>query len=86
MKKLLTPTTEQKSARNSENLSWFIYEADYFQYSEGLMTKSVGQAKQSAMELNLKRSEYTETYQVRSELMKEKFKTILNRMPAQFED
>ena len=50
------------------------------------MTKSVGQAKQSAMEVNLRRSEYTETYQVRSELMKEKFKTILNRMPAQFED
>ena len=25
-------TTEQKAARNSENVSWFIYEADYFQY------------------------------------------------------
>ncbi len=50
------------------------------------MTKSVGQDKQSAMEVNLRRSEYTETYQVRSELMKEKLKTILNRMPAQFED
>ena len=50
------------------------------------MTKSVGQDKQSAMEVNLRRSEYTETYQVRSELMQEKLKTILNRMPAQFED
>ncbi len=34
-------TIEQKAARNSENVSWFVYEADYFQYSQGLMTESV---------------------------------------------
>ena len=57
MNKLLTPTTEQKAARNSENKSWFIYEADNFQYSQGLITESLGQAKLSVMEVNTKRFE-----------------------------
>ena len=59
MNKPLTPTTGQKAARNSENVSRFIYEADYFQDSQGLMTESVGQATQSAMEVNMKRFEQT---------------------------
>ena len=79
-------TTEQKAARNSENVSWFIYEADYFQYSQGLMTEPVWQAKLRAMEVNLKRCEYPEIYQVRSELVEEKFKAILDGMPSQCED
>ena len=76
-------TTEQKAARNSENVSWFIYEADYFQYSQGLMTEPVWQAKLRAMEVNLKRCEYPEIYQVRSALVEEEFKMILDRMPSQ---
>ena len=80
---LLSYTTEQKAARNSENVSWFIYEADYFQYSQGLMTESVWQAKLRAMEVNLKRCEYPEIYQVRSALVEEEFKMILDRMPSQ---
>ena len=76
-------STEQKAARNSENVSWFIYEADYFQYSQGLMTEPVWQAKLRAMEVNLKRCEYPEIYQVRSALVEEEFKMILDRMPSQ---
>ena len=76
-------TTEQKAARNSENVSWFIYEADYFQYSQGLMTEPVWQAKLRAMEVNLKRCEYPEIYEVRSTLVEEEFKMILDKMPSQ---
>ena len=79
-------TTEQKAARNSENVSWFIYEADYFQYSQGLMTEPVWQAKLRAMEVNLKRCEYPEIYQVRSQLVEKEFKKILDSMPSQCED
>ena len=79
-------TTEQKAARNSENVSWFIYEADYFQYSQGLMTEPVWQAKLRAMEVNLKRCEYPEIYQVRSQLVEDEFKRILDSMPSQCED
>jgi hypothetical protein len=78
-------TTEQKAARNSENASWFFYEADYFQYSQGLMTEPVWQAKLRAMEVNLKRCEYPEIYEVRSELVEIALKRILDRMPSQCE-
>ena len=78
-----TLTTEQKAARNSENQSWFFYEADYFQYSQGLMTEPVWQAKLRAMEINLKRCEYPEIYELRSELVEAGFKKILDSMPSQ---
>ena len=76
-------TMEQKAARNSENASWFFYEADYFQHSQGLMTEPVWQAKLRAMKVNLKRCEYPEIYQVRSELVDDEFKMILDGMPSQ---
>ena len=78
-------TTEQKAARNSENQSWFFYEADYFQYSQGLMTEPVWQAKLRAMEVNLKRCEYPEIYEMRSELVEIALKRILDQMPSQCE-
>jgi hypothetical protein len=78
-------TTEQKAARNSENQSWFFYEADYFQYSQGLMTEPVWQAKLRAMEVNLKRCEYPEIYEARSELVEIGLKRILDQMPSQCE-
>ena len=74
MNKFLTPTTEQKAARNSENVSRSIYGADYFQYSQGLMTESVSQAKPRTMGVNLKRCEYTEAYPVSSELVEKNFR------------
>ena len=76
-------TRRQKASRNSENVSWFIYEADYFQYSQGLMTEPVWQAKLRAMEVNLKRCEYPEIYEIRSALVEERFKNILDEMPSQ---
>ena len=78
-------TSEQKASRNSENVSWFFYEADYFQYSQGLMTEPVWQAKLRAMEVNLKRCEYPEIYEMRSALVEERFKNILDEMPSQCE-
>lgn len=79
-------TTEQKAARNSLNQSWFFYEADYFQYSQGLMTEPVWQAKLRAMEVNLKRCEYPEIYELRSQLVEAGFKRILDSMPSQCQE
>ena len=79
-------TTEQKAARNSNNQSWFFYEADYFQYSQGLMTEPVWQAKLRAMEVNLKRCEYPEIYELRSQLVEAGFKRILDSMPSQCQE
>ena len=63
----------------------FFYEADSFQYSQGLMTEPVWQAKLRAMEINLKRCEYLDIYELRSELVETGFKKILDSMPSQCE-
>ena len=63
-----------------------MYEADYFQYSQGLMTEPVWQAKLRAMEVNLKRCEYPEIYELRSQLVEAGFKRILDSMPSQCQE
>ena len=63
-----------------------VFPKSHFQYSQGLMTEPVWQAKLRAMEVNLKRCEYPEIYQVRSQLVEDEFKRILDSMPSQCED
>ena len=76
-------TTQQKAERNADNINWFLYEADYFQYSQGLMTGSVWQAKLHAMEINLKGCAYPEIYEMRAGLVEGEFKSVLDNMPSQ---
>jgi len=49
------------------------------------MTEPVWQAKLRAMEINLKRCEYLDIYELRSELVETGFKKILDSMPSQCE-
>ncbi len=78
-------STEDKAVRNILNVNWFIYEADYFQYTQGLMTEEVWQAKLRGMATNLKRCDNQEIYQKRVELVEEGFKKILESIPFQCE-
>ena len=64
-------------------INWFLYEADYFQYSQGLMTGSVWQAKLHAMDVNLKGCAYPEIYEMRVGLVEGEFKSVLDNMPSQ---
>ena len=79
----LALTIQQKSERNADNINWFLYEADYFQYSQGLMTGSVWQAKLHAMDVNLKGCAYPEIYEMRVGLVEGEFKSVLDNMPSQ---
>jgi hypothetical protein len=47
------------------------------------MTEPVWQAKLRAMEVNLKRCEYPEINELRSELVEVEFKKILDSIPSQ---
>ena len=67
----------EKDIRNVLNQAWFIYEADYFQYSQGLMTDKVWQAKLTGIVTNLKRCDNQEIYQQRIKLVEEGFQRIL---------
>ena len=59
------------------NQAWFAYEADYFQYSQGLMTDDVWQAKLAGIVTSLKRCDNQEIYQQRIKLVEEGFQRIL---------
>ena len=78
-------STEDKAVRNILNVNWFIYEADYFQYTQGLMTEEVWQAKLRGIAINLKRCDNQEIYQKRVGLVEEGFKIILENIPFQCE-
>ena len=67
----------EKDIRNDLNQAWFVYEADYFQYSQGLMTDEVWQAKFAGIVTNLKRCDNQEIYQQRIKLVEEGFQRIL---------
>jgi len=67
----------EKDIRNVLNQAWFIYEADYFQYSQGLMTDDVWQAKLAGIVTSLKRCDNQEIYQQRIKLVEEGFQRIL---------
>lgn len=51
--------------RNTEAADWFFFEADYFQYEQGLMTDEQWQAKLNVMAGNLLRCETRDVYNIR---------------------
>ncbi len=71
----------EKDIRNVLNQAWFVYEADYFQYSQGLMTDEVWQAKLTGIVTNLKRCDNQEIYRQRIKLVEEDFQRILEGVP-----
>ena len=71
----------EKDIRNVLNQAWFVYEADYFQYSQGLMTDKVWQAKLTGIVTNLKRCDNQEIYRQRIKLVEEDFQRILEGVP-----
>jgi hypothetical protein len=71
----------EKDIRNVLNQAWFVYEADYFQYSQGLMTDEVWQAKLRGIVTNLKRCDNQEIYRQRIKLVEEDFQRILEGVP-----
>ena len=71
----------EKDIRNVLNQAWFAYEADYFQYSQGLMTDRVWQAKLTGIVTNLKRCDNQEICRQRIKLVEEDFQRILEGVP-----
>jgi hypothetical protein len=71
----------EKDIRNVLNQAWFVYEADYFQYSQGFMTDEVWQAKLTGIVTNLKRCDHQEICRQRIKLVEEDFQRILEGVP-----
>jgi len=58
-------TQHQIMMRNTEAAGWFFFEADYFQYEQGLMTDEQWQAKLNTMIGNLLRCDTRDVYNIR---------------------
>ena len=76
-------TQREKVERNVLNAAWFFAEADYFQFSQGLMTDEVWQAKLRAMAGNLKSCKHPTIYETRVRLVEEAFKKLLDSLPSE---
>ena len=68
-------------ARNQYHIAWFIYENDFFHYSQGLMTESVWQAKLKAFEHWYNMCSMRDLYQRRSVWMPAAFRELIESFP-----
>ena len=71
----------EKAARNATSVQWSIHENDYFQYSRGLMTEEVWQAKLIATRNDLLTCDMQDIYEWRVALVEAGFREILENMP-----
>ena len=75
-------TRQERAERNMHNIVWFFNEADYFQYSQGLMTDAVWQSKLRAIEINLQRCKFPEIYDARIAVVEEGFRDIVESLSS----
>ncbi len=68
-------------ARNQYHIAWFIYENDFFHYSQGLMTETVWQAKLKAFEHWYNICDMRDLYQRRSVWMPVAFRELIESFP-----
>ena len=75
-------TSAEKGARNILNIQWTLHENDYFQYSNGLMTESVWEAKLRAIRGDLFVCEMKDIWNWRIGLVEQGFRDILEALPT----
>ena len=70
----------EKGSRNMLNAQWTLHENDYFQYSAGLMTEELWEAKLFATRNDLLKCEHQDIYDWRISLVQAEFREILEKM------
>ena len=75
----------QIAERNAHNATWFVYESDYVQYRQGLMTDEVWQAKLNGIEIFLASApcHLQEIFETRMAVVEEGFREIVMSYPRQ---
>ena len=72
---------KQTAKRNAYHYAWFLYENDFFQYSQGLITDEVWQAKVRAFEYWYNLCDMRELFEVRSRWMPAEMIELINTFP-----
>ena len=74
-------TAEDIAFRNSMHVAWFLYENDFYQYTQGLMDKSTWRAKLAGIQLIYGFCAAREIYNTRAPIFAEDFRNIVNTLP-----
>ena len=74
-------TAENIAFRNSMHVSWFLYENDFYQYTQGLMDDSTWQAKLAGIQIIYDFCAAREIYNSRAPIFAEEFRNIVNSLP-----
>ena len=74
-------TLKEIARRNSYHDAWFLYENDFFQYSQGLITDEVWLAKVRAFEYWYNLCDMRELFEVRSRWMPAEMIELINTFP-----
>ncbi len=61
--------------------SWFLYENDFYQYTQGLMDDATWSAKSSGIQIIYDFCEAREIYDVRSPIFSEAFRAVVLSLP-----
>ena len=74
-------TMKEIARRNSYHEAWFLYENDFFQYSQGLITDEVWQAKLRAFEYWYNLCEMRDLFEMRSQWMPGELIDLIKTFP-----
>lgn len=69
--------------RNTYHMSWFLFENDYFQYTQGLMDEDFWEAKKRAFQDWYNRCDLRDLYVSRSRYMPDGFTSLISSFPDQ---
>ena len=72
--------------RNTYHLSWFLFENDYFQYTQGLMDEDFWEAKKRAFQDWYNRCDLRNLYESRSRYMPDGFTALMSSFPDECSD
>ena len=72
---------KQTAKRNAYHYAWFLYENDFFQYGQGLVSEKVWQAKLSAFNHWYNMCDMRSLYEMRSKWMPVAFRELIESFP-----
>ena len=67
--------------RNTYHMSWFFFENDHFQYTQGLVDEPVWEAKKKAFQDWYNRCDLRSLYEARSRYMPDGFTNLIETLP-----
>lgn len=74
-------SVEDVAFRNAIHVTWFIYENDFYQYTQGLMDESTWQAKLAGIQIVYDYCDAREIYDVRAPIFAVEFRAVVESLP-----